>query len=82
MADAELINAFISHFALHIQRSYAFIQINSIQKAINFMQCLEAIEGNDSYQGSNPVPKTQETHNPHRSQHYHGNSRPKDKGAS
>jgi gas vesicle protein len=75
MADVELINALMSHFALHIQRSYASIQINSIQEAINFLQRLEAIEGNDSYQGSNPVPKPQ-TQNYQRSQPYHGNSRP------
>jgi hypothetical protein len=77
MADAELINALMSHFAMHIQRRYASIQINSIQDAINFLQCLESIEGTDSYQGSNCVPKPQETQNRHRSQAYHGTSRSK-----
>jgi hypothetical protein len=77
MADVELINALMTHFALHIQQSYASIQINSIQDAINFLQRLESIEGNDSYQGSNCVPKPQETQNRHRSQAHHGKSRSK-----
>jgi hypothetical protein len=69
------VNALMSHFALHIQRSFASVQIFSIQDAINFLQRLESIEWNDSYQESNRVPKPQETQNPHRSQQYHGNSR-------
>jgi hypothetical protein len=77
MADVELINALMSHFSLHIQRSYASVQINSIQDAINFLQRLESIERNDGYQGSNCVPKPQQTQNPHRNQPYHGNSRSK-----
>jgi hypothetical protein len=48
--------------------------MNSIQDAINFLQRHESIEGNDGYQGSNYVPKPQETQNPHRSQPYNSRS--------
>jgi hypothetical protein len=77
LSDVELINALMGHFALHIQRSFTSVQITSIQDAINFLQRLESIEGNDIYQESSCVPKPQETQNPHRSQQYHGNSRSK-----
>ncbi|PNF20254.1 hypothetical protein B7P43_G15482 [Cryptotermes secundus] len=75
MSDVELINALMSHFALHIQRSFASVQVTSIQDAVNFLQRLESIEGNDSYQDSNRVPKSQETQNPHGLQPYHGYNR-------
>jgi hypothetical protein len=75
MADVELINALMSHFSLNIQRGYASVQMSSIQDAINFLQRLESIEGNNGYQGSNCVPKPQETQNPHRSQPYNSRSK-------
>jgi hypothetical protein len=77
MSDVELINALMSHFALHIQRSFVSVEITSIQDATNFLQRLKSIEGNDSYQESNRVHKPQATQNPHRFQQYHGNSRSK-----
>jgi hypothetical protein len=61
MMDSELINALMSHFSLNIQRSYATAQVNSIQDAIDFLQRLEVIEGNnESYRKSNPVPDSQQ----------------------
>jgi hypothetical protein len=70
MSDVELINALMGHFALHIQRSFASVQITSVQDATSFLRRLESIEGNESYQESNRGPKPQETQNPHRSQQY------------
>jgi hypothetical protein len=42
MADVELINALMSHFALQLQISYASVQVASIKDVINFLQRLKS----------------------------------------
>jgi hypothetical protein len=53
MADSELISALFAHFPTFIQRSCATVRIDSIQDAVEFLQRLEAIEGNEGYKGLN-----------------------------
>jgi hypothetical protein len=54
----------------------ATAQVNSIQDAIDFLQRLEVIEGNnESYRKSNPVPDSQQHSQTPRFQNFHKNDR-------
>jgi hypothetical protein len=54
MADSKAISALVAHYPTFNQRSCATVRIDSIQDAAEFLQRLEATEGNEGYRGAEP----------------------------